>query len=211
MFGRGDDGGRERGPLLGCAGLAGGAVVLGVAVLAVAASCSGGDDGAVPAASTPARSAPPVTVTVTAPGGSPAPATSPTSPGARPSARAVWTGTIRLTDGDGPARDLDATPPRTLTADQGADIRGGWFDPSVTALGGARVAVVEARSRPGARACRDAVEAAGERETPGALEDGDVVCVVTGGGRVGRLVVTSAVSRAGQASVVLTATLWDGG
>jgi hypothetical protein len=214
MFGRGDDErDDERGPLLGCAALGVGAVVVLLVLLAVVASCSPDDDGR-PRKAAPSSSAPvPATVTVTAtsPGGPPsAPASAPTSsPAARP-ARVAWSGPIALTDGDGPARDLDATPPRTLTAAQGGDIQGTWFNPGITGLSGTKVATVEARTRPGARECREAVETAGTRRTD-TLEDGDVVCVLTSAGRVGRLVVTAARSRAGQATVTLHATLWDGG
>jgi hypothetical protein len=187
-----------------------GAVLLVVVLAVTLAVTSGGGDGpdkhaaagpasttkVTPSASVPASSAPPVSA---------APSTGPAAPSSAPATAPVvrWRGMLTV-NGPSVERDLDVVPPRQDIPN--ADLRGDWLKPLLIGLSGAQVAVVD--GRPDAAGCRDAAAATGSDRTD-RLQVGDVVCVVTSGNHVARLITTRAEQTSTAPRMSFSVVLWE--
>lgn len=207
----GDDvsGGHERPSRLWVVGLAGAAVLLVLVALTVVVGSSGGGDDDGDRAAAPVRTVtvsasatPSSSVPGTAPA-APAPTASATSPAASPGPVEVWHGTVTV-NGPGAERDFDATPPRQDIPN--ADVRGDWLRPLLVGLSGTQLAVTS--GHPDATACRDAVSATGDSKTE-RLSVGDVVCLMTSGDRVARLITQRAEQTSTSPRMTFDAVVWQ--
>ncbi|MEU8347861.1 DUF4282 domain-containing protein [Spirillospora sp. NPDC048832] len=195
------------------AALAGGVVLVALVGLTVLVATGGGEDDESAAAPSPGPAT--VTVTASAPAAPPAAApsasasASPTAPSsaARPPGPTVrWSGRVRIVGTD--ERDLDAVPPRLDS--RGADVKSDPFEKLVKGVGRAQVALSEPGSHPDAQDCQETAAAAGSSAV-GPVRAGDVVCVLTGDGRVARLMVTHATLDGVRPTITADATIWDMG
>ena len=87
-------------------------------------------------------------------------------------------------------------------------LRGDWLTTVLEGEGDTQLAVLPGGARPGARACRDAALAEGASETE-PLHEGDVVCLVTGTGRVARLVTVHAAQTSTRPTLTFSVVMWD--
>lgn len=199
-------GGHDRPSRLWVVGLAGAAVLLVLVALTVVVGSSGGGDDDQGRAAAPVRT---VTVSASATPSSSAPGTAsaapvPTASTSTPatSLAPAWHGTVTV-NGPSVERDFDVTPPRQDIPN--ADVRGDWLRPLLVGLSGTQLAVTS--GLPDAAACRDAVASTGDSKTE-RLNVGDVVCLVTSGDHVARLITRRAEQTSTAPNMTFDAVVW---